>query len=121
MSPEALVTVVFFCLLCGVVGWVWGQRVGRQGAEADLAAQLADRTVRWAPPATESAGEPGSVLRLVSDYEDALFREACHHAYAQYAVGVDEAHHVEVGTTLHAEVRRLRSEVLTLLKEEAPE
>ena len=119
MDPE-VVNVIFICLLCGVLGWIVGQHLGRRGAQADLAEQLTDRVARWAPPVTESAGEPGTVLRLVSDYEDALFREACHHAYAQYALGVDEAHHVEVGATLHAQVRRLRSEVLTLLQEEEP-
>ncbi|MBE7324006.1 hypothetical protein IEQ44_05000 [Nocardioides sp. Y6] len=121
MAPDIVVLVVFFCLLCGVLGWIWGQHVGHRGAQADLEEQLADRVARWAPPATHSAGEPGTMLRLVSDYEDAVFRESCHAAYAQYALGIDEAQHVEVGTTLRAEVRRLRSEVLALLQEKSAE
>lgn len=50
-------------------------------------------------------------MRLVSDYEDAIFAAARHNVVAQYGDD-DKRHHAEVAADLHGHVRGLRGEVL---------
>lgn len=97
------------------VFYLLGQRRGVKKAttamEAWLQQDRAARIERWAPPPPKPGGEPGTVERLLSDYEDAIFAEARHALSAQYGDG-DEQQHVVVAAQLHADVRLLRGRVL---------
>lgn len=97
------------------VFYLLGHRRGVKKATAAMEAWLqedrAARVERWTPPPPKPGGEPGTVERLLSDYEDAIFAEARHALAAQYGDG-DEQQHVVVAAQLHADVRLLRGRVL---------
>jgi hypothetical protein len=63
-------------------------------------------------PATgQPGGDRGTPERLLSDYEDAIYSETRHAAFAQMGVA-DEQHHLAVAAQLHADVRYLRGQVM---------
>jgi hypothetical protein len=88
-----------------------GVKKARRAMDAWLQEDRAARIERWTPPPPKPGGEPGTVERLVSDYEDAIFAEARHALAVQYGDG-DEQQHVVVAAQLHADVRLLRVRVL---------
>ncbi|WP_153504548.1 hypothetical protein [Cumulibacter manganitolerans] len=76
-----------------------------------LQQERASRIERWTPHPARSGGEPGSAMRLLSDYEDAIYAEARHALDAQLGNG-DEQQHVAYAAQLHGDVRRLRGQIL---------
>ena len=87
-----------------------GRRIGRRLEEYQNR-----RIERWAPTALTDAGEPGTSLRVLSDYENAVFAEARHSFEAAHSLD-DEHQHVVVAHQLHGAVRRLRAEILARLE-----
>lgn len=111
----ALVFLVFGVPGLLAIGWVIGKWAGHKAAGVAVARWLEEtreqRVARWEPVPGTPAGEPGTPLRLVSDYEDAIYEAARHNARAQWTEE-DEAEHARIAAELHARVRRLRAEVL---------
>lgn len=99
-----------------LLGHWQGVKRARRAMQAWLQADRAARVERWTPPPPKPGGEPGSVERLISDYEDAIFAEARHAVAAQRGDG-DEQQHVVLGAQLHADVRLLRGRVLAAASE----
>lgn len=89
------------------------------GDESRLARRWAARRVATglepAPtPPTNAVVLPGA-LQLLSDYEDALFAYARHSLVPSKEAAAEAAHLVEA-VRLHADVRRLRLEILDLME-----
>lgn len=82
---------------------------------------------RWATRRFANGHEPNhpvpsnsvsltAAMRLLSDYEDAIF-SSCRHAVVPAGQAPDaESEHLVEATRLHADVRRLRLEVLELME-----
>jgi hypothetical protein len=85
-----------------------GVRVGRKNAikllNARLQQERAARIQRWTPPPAMPSGDPGTPERLLSDYEDAIYSETRHAAFAQLG-DADEQHHLAVAAQFHSGVR----------------
>ena len=103
------VPAIFLCFY--LIGHRAGARRAVRAMEARLDHERTARIQRWTPPAPQPGGEPGTPERLLSDYEDAIYAEARHNAIAQFG-DADEHHHVAIAAQLHADVRRLRGQVL---------
>lgn len=120
MDSPAFVFFVFGAPGILVIGWVVGRASGRKaafvGVSRWLEQQRSERVARWEPEPFVSAGEPGTPLRLVSDYEDAIYEAARQSARAQWT-DEDETEHARIAAELHARVRRLRAEVLARIGE----
>lgn len=116
MTDDQLAAVISFgvpAILAAfyLLGHWRGVKKATTGMEVWLEEDRAARVERWTPPPPKPGGEPGTVERLLSDYEDAIFAEARHALAAQYGDG-DEQQHVVLAAQLHADVRLLRGRVL---------
>ena len=97
-----------------VLGHWLGVKKATRVIEARLQEDGVARIERWTPAPPKPGGEPGTVERLLSDYEDAIFAETRHALAAQFGDG-DEQQHVVVAAQLHADVRLLRGRVLAAM------
>ena len=69
-------------------------------------------------PATQNDADPvllTAAMALLSDYEDAIYASARHALVPAGHTQAEEAAHLVEATRLHADVRRLRLEILDLV------